>query len=165
MTLAVNHPYNPIGDSSESYIYVQDPGSVQVQSVAALSASLPTAYQFAQRDALIGSPGDVSLVEQVNSSIGPVYVGTYNVQTKAKTPVFQLVGTGSAVAGVFFGANSSGQLTINPKVDAFTIIGPKGPVILGVRPSGIIGGYNLASNQQISQMEAQQFASSYGLMP
>jgi hypothetical protein len=165
MVIGVNHPYNPIGDSAQSYIFACYLPKDYYLGRVRLMYSLPIAYRFAQREALIGTPTDTSLVRQVSNPFGPVYVGLRNLQTKAKTPVFGLVGTGSAIAGVFFGANSSGQLTINQKVDAFTILTPQGAVILGVLPSGIVGGYAVAQHAQIAQTDAQQFASTYGLLP
>lgn len=165
MVLAVNHPYNVIGDSAQSYIFAYNLRNGDYLGSARLMTSIQIAYQFGQREALIGTPSDTSLVGQVSASFGPVYAGLVNLQTKARTPVFELVGTGSAIAGAFFGANASGQLTINQKVDAFTLLSPQGPVILGVHPSGIVGGYAVASHQQFSRMGAQQFASAYGLLP
>lgn len=165
MVLAVNHPYNPIGDSAQSYIFAYPLNSTHTYDSVRLMASLPVAYEFGQREALIGTPTDTDLVGQVHDPVGPVYVGYWEIQKVKRMPVFELVGTGSAIAGVFFGANNSGQLTINQKVDAFTILTPQGAVLLGVHPSGIVGGYAVSERKQIPQMDAQQFASTYGLLP
>lgn len=175
MTLVAVHYYNPM---SQGNVIVTNFGSVNPEYPAvgqpgqSIQMVPGQAIAFALREALFGTPGAPVIVRQMSNGVGPVYVGyksmyhiTKSTYHQTWTPVFPLVSGAASFAGILTGANAGGQEVVNAKVDAFTLLTPKGAVLINADGNQIGAGYALYAKAQIPSLDMQQFAAQYGLMP
>lgn len=133
------------------------------QSTSSLSPS--EVLYFMNRYALVNTATGPAMVRQMGSHFSTLYTGLLNLKTKTKTPVFPLMGGTVNTVRIFLGNNNGAVSTANGKVDDFTVITPKGPVLIDANNSQIGTAYVVDAKQQIPASYAQEFASQYGMMP
>lgn len=177
LTLAAIHYYDPL---SQGYVVTTHFGAVDPNYAV---AGQPTQYinmgpgqtvGFALRDALFGTAANPAIVQQM-SRTGPVYVGCVSIAETidstgmayhySYTPVFPIAGGVASFAGILTGAKSGNQEMVNAKVDAFTVLTPKGAVLINAYGNQVGAGYAIYAKSQIPALDMQQFAAQYGLMP
>ena len=160
--------YNPIGQGNvqnTSFGAINPAQNSLNQIHQSIQRGLGDAVVFALREAIVSTDTGPARVGQLENLNGPVYVGYKDLTTGSKHPIFPMVNGLEHFAGIFAGGNAGGQEVINGKVDAFTVITPKGAVLINAYGSQIGAGYALYAKAQIPALDMEQFASQYGLMP
>lgn len=159
---------NPIGQGGAptANFGVLNPAKISIRQIdQSIQLGLGAAAHFALREALISTNTGPARVGQLENVNGPVYVGYKNLTTGSKHPIFPMVNGLEHFAGIFAGGNAGGQEAINAKVDAFTVITPKGAILIDANHGQVSTGYSIATTAQIPALDMQQFAAQYGLMP
>lgn len=175
LTMAAVHPYNPM---SQGYVVTSWFGTCNPEYPAGrqLFESVDMgpyhAAYYGMRQALFGTPAMPKVSEQM-THFGPIYTGYSDLIAKPQKPyytlkhhpIFPMLSGVISNLGMLTGAHSGNQSMVNAKLDVFTVITPNGAILINANGGQIGAGYAVNQKAQLSELDIQQFAAQYGLMP